>query len=891
MIHKVLKIVKWIGLGFASLALVITLLLLIFRKDIQQYALSQLDNFIDTKVYVYDMDVTFWKTFPSISIQFDRVLIKDEMLVEGTIPDTLLYAEQIFLKLNTSDFWKGDYTVKSIDINNARLGLRVNDEGKVNYDVLKKDSTKTNNDAFQFVLDNVNIINLDFTYDNYITDQHYRSNAKQLNLFGSFNEKRFDLRTKADLFVKKIRSKSVVLITNKNTKLDIVITIDKINNAFILEESSVMIENLPFLVSAKLGDDSLNFSLKANAISLTDFAKNFNQADLEKLSEFQGTGKVDFNLAINGSTKLDQQPLVEALFSVKNGSLKDPISNIQLSQIDVEGSFTNNYGKNEELNLHKIKFISLNSPFDGNLVIRNFEQPEVKSTIKGNLDLATVYHFFPINSIQAISGSLYANASVHLRLNDPKKDAKNITIYSSKGDFDLKKINLIINDDLPTISNLTGKISTSGDNAIFNQLSIQTGQSKIELSGSIKHIMSYFADKTDLNVDAIVDVKQLYSADFYSNKASAPATTKNFGAYLLPKNLKGKVILSIEKFYLDNHLFESISSKFVIDNRKYATSLVKFNHLGTESSGSLFINEQKPGQIEVAGKLNTHSINFKQLFKEWNNFEQQVITDQQISGNAEIELGFYLPFSLQSGLQKDKLEATARFTIRNGALKNVETFKAITDNMRESNAVRSVLGQNIDDLENRLLNLTFETLENTVIIKNSKISLPKMSIRSNALDIDISGWHAFNNDIDYHLDFRLRDLKFRKKDSEFGDIIDDGTGQRIFLHLFGNLDNLKFKWDGDANKVYKKEQREEEKQQVKSMLKTELGLFNKDTTIGTFIKEEKPKEKIEIIFDDKQPEESLPEEKKKLKKLFGMDLEKMREENKNEKELEFTIGD
>ena len=73
------------------------------------------------------------------------------------------------------------------------------------------------------------------------------------------------------------------------------------------------------------------------------------------------------------------------------------------------------------------------------------------------------------------------------------------------------------------------------------------------------------------------------------------------------------------------------------------------------------------------------------------------------------------------------------------------------------------------------------------------------------------------------------------------------------------------------------------------MLTTELGLFNRATTIGVFEKVDKPNEKIEVIFDENSQEEDIPKEKKKLKKLFGMDLEKMREENKQEKELEFTI--
>lgn len=888
--RKAFKILKWTCISLIGLMLLITLLLLIYRKDIQQYALSQLDQYLDTKVYVYDMDVTFWSTFPNLSIEFDNVLIKDEMIVEGTLPDTLLYAESLILKLNTSDFWKGDYTVKSVDVKNGRLGLRVTADGRVNYNIIKTDST-AGSESFKFVLDKVNIINLDFTYDNFITDQHYKAQAAELNFHGDFSESRFDLRTTADLFVNRIRSKSVSLITDKQAHFDVVIAIDKVNKAFILEESAISIENLPFIASGRIANDSIDFTLSGNGIPLTDFAANINQSAIAQIRTYKGTGNVDFSLSIRGTTSVDQQPLVEAQFKINNGSLTDPKSKVQLKQLQVKGTFTNNYGENEELNLEKLHFVSLNSSFEGFMKITQFDKPEIKGAMKGKLDLATVHHFFNIPGLTKIKGVLGGNATVHLKFNDPKRDPKNITIYNLRGDFDLQNVALAFRADLPEISNMTGKLSMIKDNAVFQNMVIQTGQSKMELSGSIKNILGYFAAKSDLLVDAVVDVKKLYSADFYSNKESKPASISTLGAYLLPKNLKGNVVLSIDRFYLDEHVFEDISGRFSMKNRSYSSPMIKFKHVESLTSGSLIIEENKPSEIEVAGNLNTFNININKLFKEWKDFEQKVITGQQIYGQASINLQFYLPFNLQKGLQKEKLEATAKFTIKNGALKDVETFRSITSSMRESSIVKTVLGSNIDALENKLLSLNFQTLENTLKISNGKITFPKMQIRSNALDIDFSGWHAFNNDLDYHFDFKLRDLKFNKKESEFGEIIDDGTGKRIFLHLYGNTNALKYKWDADANKAYKQEQREAEKQNVKSILKTELGMFKKDTTVNTYVEKEKPQERLEIIFNNKEEEieEDLPKEKKKMKKLFGMDLEKMRQENAKEEELEFTI--
>lgn len=890
--QKALRILKWTALSLVGLVLTISLLLLIFKKDIQNYALSQLDRYLDTQVYIRQMDVTFWKTFPYLSIEFDDVLIRDQIPLDGTRPDTLLYAQKLMLKLNTSDFWKGDYTVKSIDLNNSRLGLRVAEDGRVNYNILKTDST-AHSDEFKFVLDNVRATNLNFSYDNYITSQHYAARANALSLYGSFTDERFDLKTTGDLFLKRIRSKSVSLITNKKAEFDVVIAIDKTKDAFLLEESTISIENLPFRIFCALENDILDFRLSAKQLALTDFVNNINQADIAEIKKFKGSGIVDFNLAIQGPLSVEQPPLVRASFAVSNGRLTDPDTKVELKQIDVQGQYSNNFGNGEVLELTRLKFASLNSSFSGQLKLAHFASPEINGTANGTLDLKTIHRFFPIPGLHTIHGQLGVSGAFHFKINDPKRDPSTVTIYNARGDFDLKNIALAPSNDYPEIREINGKVSLSRDNAIFSNLTLRTGKSSMVFSGSVKNILGYFSEKSKLQVDAIVDVNELYSADFYSNKTNAPAPIALPGAYILPKNISGKALVSIKKFHLDVHQFDQITARFVVEDRNYTASNIKFSHTGAELGGALQINEQQPGKIDVTGKFTGQQIDFKKLFKEWDNFDQTMVTHEQISGKAVVDMTFYLPFTLQKGLQKELIEADAQFTIYNGTLKNVETFKEITSSLRQSTLVKTVLGQNIDALEKRLLNLQFATLENTLEIKKGRITLPKMKIRSNALDIDISGWHAFTNDLDYHLEFRLRDLKFTKKDSEFGEVQDDETGKRIFLHLFGHVDKLNFKWDADASKAYKQEQRQQEKESVKSMLKTELGIFKKDSTVSTYQRSEKPRERIEIVFtdDQNQQQSDIPQEKKKMKKLFGMDLEKMREENKKEAQMEFSIGD
>jgi hypothetical protein len=165
-----------------------------------------------------------------------------------------------------------------------------------------------------------------------------------------------------------------------------------------------------------------------------------------------------------------------------------------------------------------------------------------------------------------------------------------------------------------------------------------------------------------------------------------------------------------------------------------------------------------------------------------------------------------------------------------------------------------------------------------------------MSINSSALDVELSGKHSFDNDVDYRFGFRFRDLK-QAKESEFGEIVDDGTGFKVFMRMYGNIDNPTIEWDKQSRKETTKENMAKEKEDMKSLLKSEFGLFKNDTTVKNYVKEKNPpKEEMIIEFDPDNSVEPVIEEKKPKKdSKIGNMLKKFKEESEADKKEEFEI--
>ena len=166
-----------------------------------------------------------------------------------------------------------------------------------------------------------------------------------------------------------------------------------------------------------------------------------------------------------------------------------------------------------------------------------------------------------------------------------------------------------------------------------------------------------------------------------------------------------------------------------------------------------------------------------------------------------------------------------------------------------------------------------------------------MSVHSSALDAELSGKHSFDNMIDYRFGFRFQDLK-QKEESEFGEILDDGTGKHVFMRMYGSLYNPSYEWDAEASKAHKKEQREIAKQDAKAIFKSEFGLFKNDTTVQEYVHERRPHEKLEIIINPTEDNEDIieqttPKPDGKWKKWLKEEGAKIKKEKEGSTEIDW----
>ena len=873
--------VKWILIPLLSACLLISGLVFFYKDRICGLVLTEVNTYLKVPLQVSDMDLVFWSSFPNLSVDLNELYIQ-ESFPNARASDTLFYTEQARLTFNPWDIYQGRYHVKRIYVNPGKLAIRYDAMGKENFDILKPSPGTTKTD-FNLSLKEVKIYGLRCLYENASSKQYLSTTFVNTRIKGDFSSEAFVATAIGKMKLGRLKSGDITLLRNKNAEFDLALDVNQLKGLFSLKNAELSIEHLPFSIKGNVSPDSLRFTVQSKNIQLTQLVNEFSLDAAKDVQTFKGSGKVDFHLELAGALSAVNPIGINADFEIQNGELTEPNHGLRIQDIQLTGKYSNTGEQGEFISMKNVRFRTAGGPFSGEVELREFDQPKVEGSAKGNVDLALIHSIFHVPSIDEVRGNLGIQTNFKLATNA----AGELAVDECNGQLELKNISLKLIADKRRFSEVNGRLFLRGNKAGIENTSLKLGSSDVTLNGVFENVFPYINGNDDLKTSVLLESKHLSVEDLGSTSKEMKIETGQ--VYSLPDNIQGEINLHIEKLRYGKHEFAHLVSKMSIEHHRLHFPQMSLVNAEALLSGELIIEEKEPEKFILTTQIAGKNLKFKSLFKEWENFDQSVIQEQNISGRAEANLFFRAPFTLAKGITYSGIEAKIDLKVFDGHLKNVPSFKDITESLKTKSG-KLVLGkESIQQLEDKLKDVDFQTMENSIFIKNGQVEIPKMTIRSTALDMDVSGRHSFNDEIDYRFAFRFRDLKAIKSQTEFGQVMDDGTGIRLFLRMHGSLDNPIYEWDNAGRKAQAKEYRQEEKSQAKSMLKAEFGFFQKDSTVKTFVPKDVPKEDLKIKFGPASKQDRLEEKKQtkdsKLKKTLNSWKEQQEKGQKSEVKL------
>ncbi|HBG70575.1 MAG: hypothetical protein A2W93_02295 [Bacteroidetes bacterium GWF2_43_63] len=841
-----LRIFLWMLGSVVFLILLAWLLVFVFQNRIEQKVIGQINAELNSEIKVKDVDVTLFHHFPMVSVVFNDVSASDATPQKT---GNLFAARWVSLEFNLMDVITGDYTIRQIGMDRGTVWLRVFEDGTDNYHILKPTTdTTASSESTAFHLERIYLSDVSGGYFDERYDQQYSFFFHQAKASGSFYEDDFNVKLSAALRVDTIHVSGMDFIPGMDALLNGVIDVNTSTENVSFSSVEIQVADVVLLAAGKVNYDkaheTVDITVNSDNTDLIEFMSLMPQ-EVQKFSDgLEHRGTISIESHIKGKYSDGKMPAVDVSLQMEDGYIERAENDIALSNIRFNGKFST-----PDFAVQEKYFISLKNfsatldgkTISGSVQIKNLKEPQIKLLVKGDMSLEKIQKWGQFESVKECAGNIQFDVQYEGIISDfSNLEAKDFIDSKSQG-------TLLIEDAKLQTEGMSKVASVKKLDAIFSnrdleivEMNVAYGTSDFTGNAILKDILPFlFIADNELKLSADLHSKNIDITELFPEEENTQKTEETEITFVLPKNVRAVVDYSAERLSYNKFGASNVKARVHVGENKVLAEDVSLNTLGGSIRGNGSC-EMKNKDVKVSLDAELKNLDVREAFIVFNNFGQKDLTYDNLRGRADVSLQMKASFSETLEVDPASIVAGADIEIKDGQLVG---YAPIND------LEKIIKGRDFSDIQ-------FEKMTSTISISDKTIRIPKTEIRSNVMNLKVTGSHTFDNNIDYHLEVKFSDVKKKgangRPEDEYGYVVDDGVGDpTIFILITGTVENPQYKQlDKKAMQEKVKQDLKTEKQNLKKILNEEFGLFKKDTTLKKVEPEPKENTKFQIEWEE-----------------------------------------
>ena len=773
------------------------------KKAIIKDVTESIGKKINGNVSIGNVELSFFKTFPKISVLLHNVIITDTMYAMHHHP--IFKADDVFAQLSVMELIEKKFPVNGLKIENASVYLFTDANGYTNQYLLKPKRSDT---ASSKIKDNSsaknNLENLELK--NFLVIIDDRKREKLLDIFVDNLKVKLDDEDEATIF----SAKANMLIKNlafyipngsfakgKIFEGDFNFKFDKKHEQLQFDSINIKLSGQPFNVTAKFDlvkpDPQFMLRIHARQLSYSSGKSLLTLKIDSSLSIVDLDKKFDADAYLEGPMN-GGDPYIFVNWSVKDVHLVTPF--LDFDNASFTGFYTDEVAKGLPRRDPNSAIIIKNftgkwnaMPFSSaHIDIINLAKPLLNCDLVSDFPLTKLNETLGSNSFQFQSG----NGAINLTYNGPIEKNNNSNSFIN-GNISFKNGNILYVPRNVELKNLSGEMEIKNSDVLIENIQCNVLNNFITMNGRANNLISLInTQPNNADIDWNIYSPSLNLTGFtYLLKSRAKTVHKASGAGLgkvsdgIDNVLnQGRVHVNLKTPHLIYKKFEASDASITatLFSDRYEINNVSMSHGGGRLglTGSLTTTQDNYHQAKANVTLTDIDIN--KLFTAFNNFGQTGIEAKNLEGkltataNATLILdddGKALPNSIQSNVD---------FSLKDGALNHYEPIKKI-----QSFAFKN---RNFD-------NIRFAELKDHLDIANNEIKINRMEIQSTVLVMFVEGVYSMKGNTDLSIQIPFSNLK--KRDSAYVPV-NEGVDKKAGASLF-----IKAKTGSDGNVQFRPE--------------------------------------------------------------------------------------
>ncbi len=747
------RILKWTGISFLLLIVALILIPIFFKDQIKQMVIDEVNKNLNAKLTIGDFDLTFISTFPNMTVQLNDTKLEGIETFEGV---ELMNVKEFRAHVGFWSVISGDQVeIDEIHLIEPSFDVRVLNNGLANYDIVKPDSLKTEEEIsepsnFKLSLKEYSISGANINY----LDEPSAMSAKISNLnhtgTGDLTADVIDFETTTEMDQITFKMDGINYLTD--VKTDIVMNIlmeftDK-SSKFTLKENVFKLNALNFSLDGFYemleGYDNMDLKMNASKATFKDFLSlipTFYRTGYESMVT---KGSMELGGMVKGRMDDVNLPGWDFKLNVDNGSIRYPDLPGSIDGINVRAASAFSGGDNlDKMTLDVSKFTA---NFGGNklaadLKMRNpMTDPLIISNILAKVDLATLKNYIPVAEGESYNGILDADIKLDGRMSAIEREE--YEKFKAEGTLKLTDM-LYKSPDLTNdvaISEMLFRFSPK--NLALEKMLAKTGKSDFNVSGTIDNYLGYifrdellkgnfnFASK-NMDIDELMNIVPASETTTESTTASADSSEP----VLIPNNVDFTLRTSIGNMRYNGLDIQNVNGTVKMKEEVAQLEGLSMNAMGGSVGlrGSYDTRDHSKPKIDFAYTLK--DIDIQTLAKNFMTIDKLAPIAKYAQG--KISSNFEMKSDLTANLDPIYSSLTG--------LGDLSTSTVTISGFKPMEKMAEVLQMN------KLSSQTLKDVKAKFQFADGKVNVKPFDVQLGKIKTTVSGFTSFEQAIDYDL--------------------------------------------------------------------------------------------------------------------------------------------
>lgn len=841
------RILKWTGITFLVLLILIIAAPFLFKKQIVQFVKDEANKSLNAKVNFGKFDLTLISSFPDFTLSIDSVSIANTGDFAG---DTLLYTKNLTVGLNLMSVLKGDqYKINTIAIDQPRIHALVLKDGKANWDITKPsaDTTKTATaeepSKFKMTLKKFEIKEGYIVYDDASLGMKTELYNMNHTLSGDFTADNFLLQTLTEIEKFTLSYGGVTYMNKVKTRLKIDMDADMPNFKFTFKENEFSFNELTLGLDGYFAmpkdDMDMDLKFKANQTEFKNILSLIPGVYTADFKEVKTTGTLALDGYAKGIYNDKKMPAFGIKLIVKDAMFQYPALPKSATNIQIDLVVDNKTGVPDAtiIDLNKFHVELGGNPVDAKMHVSTpVSDANIIAEVLAKINLATIKDVIPLEKGDDLNGMITADIKMKGRMSAIEK--QHYENFDAKGTLTVLDMNYKSKTvSYPTqISKLY--LNFTPKFVELSQFDAKLGKSDIQLDGKIENFLQYALKdsllKGAFNLrSSLMDINELMG----STETEKPATptsadTASLTVVEVPSNLDVKLNTTIAKLLYDKLTITNVSGGVAIKDSKMKLDDLKLTMNDVEGSMSMsgMYNTQNPRKPMVDMDLDIANFDIPKTVKTFNTVEKLAPIAKYAKGKMSATVKFASQLDEHMSPALNTLAGYGRLQTKTVSVEGFEPINKLADALKQP----------------KYKKLTFENVNASFKFKDGRVEVDEMPIKSGNITGKVKGSTGFDQTIDYTWVLEIPRSEFGSTaNAAAGSALDQLNKQAGTNVKLGDKVKIKALFGGTVSKPTIKTDLFNSEQSAKEQVKEII-------TQGVDMAKEKAREEAEKIMKDAQ---------------------------------------